>query len=306
MPIFSRQSFRGYHRTLFPQLAQLLDRTTPSHPDGFWANAEAFNDFFKSDFVTRFFEVELQKIAEQFDYSTEVLESGITLLQTADYSLAIGKLNHESMIFDRPAGMAAFENNVMYCNLGPGSLSVAIYEVPNDQMNHVFDRTLRPQLSRTFVQEKGEVISLRAGRDVLQLTGGTGKSYQIFFISKAVDSLIWFYDETSLLPTYCTASSNRASRIQSALHTLVRLGSKKAIPQIQATFQSADHFVRWSAVRAALALDEVAGRELLGLALCDPHPHVRTAAERTVTSLESLPSHNTSTATSEKQIPIGG
>ena len=53
------------------------------------------------------------------------------------------------------------------------------------------------------------------------------------------------------------------------------------------------HFVRWTAVRAAIELDEGVGLALLERASRDEHPHVRNAAARALAeiAISSPPEH---------------
>jgi HEAT repeat protein len=60
------------------------------------------------------------------------------------------------------------------------------------------------------------------------------------------------------------------------------LGNEASLPVLRKLTQSPHHYVRWSAIQAAAALDGVVGLVLLRAAANDPHPHIRDTARRVI------------------------
>ncbi|TBF75772.1 HEAT repeat domain-containing protein [Rhizobium leguminosarum] len=290
MPFFSFENFRKDDAQRYPSLAALVESAMESNaPRDFWSFLPQLSEFFHSDFTSRFLLNELNEIGADINYDSLVYDVGIEIIRFPEFTIWIGSSRNRSFGEAGRSELASFANDIIYYNLGPSAVQVTQYRCPPSQVNSIFDRSLRPEFVRQFRQKPGDVIKLHAGKDILDIVGGTEDTYQMYVVSTRAQSLVWHYDAETLEPLYCSAGSTRASSIQQSLDILVELNFRAGLDAIASTFEARDHFVRWSAVKAALAIDDRTGREILRRALQDPHPHVRKAAARTVKILDTLP-----------------
>lgn len=142
------------------------------------------------------------------------------------------------------------------------------------------------------------LLKLRAGRD-LYLTSQVEEQLPLLvFTSKTFLPLIWQFDPETLLPLYGIAANPKSSRLQYAAILPSELGSAEDVPALEGLLEYPDHFVRWSAVKNIMALDEDRGMRALRAAVSDPHPHVSRAAKRSperILASEDLDRGNIST-----------
>jgi len=75
--------------------------------------------------------------------------------------------------------------------------------------------------------------------------------------------------------------------LQWAAESLAALGCKDAVPALERLYCHPDHFVRWSAISNLIQLDYNKGVSMLVHASsADDHPHLRTAARKSLEMLE--------------------
>jgi hypothetical protein len=182
--------------------------------------------------------------------------------------------------------MACYAVDFLTCNLGPGTLEFQIYETPDTQDNRLFDRSQKPSLLDQRRIQAGEIIGARAGKDILRLVDPSPGICQMHCVSATVSStLVWHYDVATLEPLYCTAGNQMSSRLEMAIAVLARMADAHALPAIRALCDHEDHFVRWSAIRTALALDPQGSLDILERAKADGHQHVRAAATKVLSAI---------------------
>jgi HEAT repeat protein len=105
--------------------------------------------------------------------------------------------------------------------------------------------------------------------------------------------VVWTYDPSTLAAVAPVAADKEDSKLEYIAWTLTELadpetGDKGSAKAIAALLEHPAHFVRWTAVRTAMALDEATGRALLARASEDPHVHVRNAARRALEQLAAM------------------
>jgi hypothetical protein len=140
------------------------------------------------------------------------------------------------------------------------------------------DRALAPRGSREV--RPGEVLALRARRDVFDIRPLPEPRYLLVFDGPRAFTQQWVYARATLAPVASVAADPHDARLEAGMRLLRVLGHAPGVPAIAALAAHPAHFVRWTAVRYAMALDPDEGFRLLEHAASDPHPHVRNAARR--------------------------
>jgi hypothetical protein len=169
--------------------------------------------------------------------------------------------------------------------------------VPDGQTNEIFDEKCLPTLTFAGTQKPGDCIKLRAGVDILKIIEMDVDLFQLYVVSHTKRTLVWHYDAASVRPLYSSAGRGQASAVEQAVELIVNLDGDPGIDRLIDVYNAEEHFLRWAAVKAALALNAPAGIELLRRAKSDRHPHIRNAANRT----ESFLSEQTMAQTAENR-----
>jgi hypothetical protein len=157
---------------------------------------------------------------------------------------------------------------------------VALYRHASPHPPDVFDRSV--VLSAVGERElgDGDVLELRAWRDVCDPLPAPSASYLIELSSTPVDRVRWTYDRATLVPHTPTPAIRSSNLIEFAVWALLELGHPDPMAALQRVAEHPSHHVRWTALRAAVEVDPAAAIPLLEAAANDPHPHVRNAARR--------------------------
>lgn len=288
MAFFGEKNLYGFHFELYPELEKFINETKTLREEEFWGMFRPFKHLAHSNFIPKLIGNECQKIAELFDYDQINQDVGIDIIKLPHYTLTLGKLFENSFIDGNRPEVVGFASDMMFYNLGPGTLEVEIYEVSINQNLDIFDKRKKPTLKSKAVQNVGDIITLKAGREIIKITKLNDIAYQLYLVSSKVQNLVWHYDENTLEPKYATAGKSQSSRLQCAMMILAELGSTRALPYIKELTKSNEHFLRWDAVKVLLALNPEEGKPYLEKALKDPHPHVRCAAKSTLSIFHKL------------------
>jgi hypothetical protein len=288
MPFFSHDLWSEENTNLFPALQRLFLATKGCTSETFWDFEQAFEEFFRSEFLPNFLAGELLKIKNERDYDEVQSDDELEIVRGEGFRISMGKIKASSPLVNGYSEIVCYASDFMYCNLGPEALEVELFKFPSDRNIEYFERNVRPIAIGRRTQKKGEIVKARAGVDVLKVLPPSCNTFQIYAVSlKPQVPLLWHFDAASLHPKYCTSASPMSSRIQTGIDILVRMNCLDAIPEITNAIKSNDHFVRWTAIASVACMDENKGAQLLRNALNDPHPDIRSAAESALHMLES-------------------
>jgi hypothetical protein len=164
---------------------------------------------------------------------------------------------------------------------------VALYGHASPHPPDVFDRSV--VLSSLGERElgPGDILELRAWRDIVDPLPSTSPTYLIELSSSPVDRVRWTYERATLRPHTPTPANRSSNLIEFAVWTLLQLGHPDTLAALRRVAEHPSHHVRWTALRAAVEVDPAAATALLEAAQDDPHPHVRSAAQRGLERLRS-------------------
>ncbi|MDH2350186.1 HEAT repeat domain-containing protein [Bradyrhizobium sp. SSUT18] len=292
MAFFVAENWTAKNSELFPDLGVLIEETRELTPSTFLNYFEAFEKLFKSAFVPSFLAHEVAQVARVGNYDQVQSDSEIEIFRSEYFRISVAKIKAASAQGSRHAEVVCHGNDHIRANLGPPPLEFDIFEMPAEHRYDVFDRSVRPNFVRRYCQPKGEALGVEAGRHILRMVKPPADAYQVFAVSlQSRYSVIWHFDADNLEPKYAAAANLMSSRVQTAIGILGQMAGQSALPVLTAAAESGDHFVRWSAISAVTAIVQQEGLVLLRRALEDPHPHVRSAANRAL--LKLYPSHLT-------------
>jgi len=95
----------------------------------------------------------------------------------------------------------------------------------------------------------------------------------------------WVFDRSSLRASFPMLGSLDDSGDVALCRMVAALPERRALPMLLDLAGHRSHAVRWAAIQAIGKLDGREGRRLLERAAHDPHPHIRAAAQRTLSRL---------------------
>ncbi len=288
MPFFSSELWSSVDTERYPALGQLFQATKGCTSETFWDFGDAFNSFLRSDFIPTFIAEEILKIASTSNYGDIQSDEEVEIIRGQGFRISMGKIKAASSPGSNYSEVICYASDFIYINLGPSPLEIDFFEFPQDRNNNYFEKSVRPLCVRRHSQTVGDIVKARAGVDVLRIAPPACDTFQIYVVSLVPRmSLLWHFDAETLLSKYCTAANLMSSRVQMAIDILLRMGERRALPEIIGAAKSKDHFVRWTAIAAAACLDNQAGFELLQKALEDPHPDIRFAALHVLSELKN-------------------
>lgn len=290
MPFYSHDRWSDGRSDSPQELQRLFEETKGCTSETFWDCEGAFEEFFRSDFLSEFLYRQVSNIEHEADYDAVQSDDELELIRGEGFRISMGKLKASpSPLAGEYREIVCYASDFMCVNLGPGLLEVDCFQFPADRNIEFFERTVRPVAIGHRQQLVGEIIKARAGLDVLRYSPPVRDTFQLYAVSlKPKIPLLWHFDATTLDAKYCTSANLMSSRIQTGIDILVRMKRVDAIPEIIEAAKSKDHFVRWTAIASVVCMDQTKGVELLQDALTDAHPDVRSAASRALDVMTPL------------------
>ncbi|WP_437543674.1 HEAT repeat domain-containing protein [Sorangium sp. So ce367] len=167
-----------------------------------------------------------------------------------------------------------------------GAMLIDLYEVRQLERKDVLDRSARLERRGARVFASGSYFEQRPTQDVLDVREVTTGVVLVEFALRAQDPLVWHFDRTTMLACNVSSSDVHATRQQFCAAILRRLCGAGAAPDLRwLAVRSPSHFVRWTALKHLIEVDLVEALPVLRATTDDPHPHVRSAALRTLENL---------------------
>jgi hypothetical protein len=263
------------------ELCDAVERAVPRWPEGLAERTERFRSLAASDALAARIAEELEALAARPTYTPSVTAS------LHSWVLWVGPRGAKLMVVRIPAGEgddAAYLTDSpadqLVAGCGPEPLDGVLYE----QCAAVDPEVMTPGLALTprgaVTLRRGEVLALRPRRDVLDLLPCPEPRYLLLLDGPRLLRQQWVYAREGLAAIATVAADPHDARLEAGMRLLRVLGHTPALPVLARLATHEAHFVRWTAIRYATALDVAEGRRLLAAAAADPHPHVRAAAQR--------------------------
>ena len=249
--------------------------------NGFWAYEDAFQALLKSDVLTALTNHELSKFSADVLYVPLVsFSSQLIILETDAYQLHVGFINARTA--KRSTRLqSAPSHNMLSVVTTP--IQIAQYLQPEPFPSEDLRRACRLTAQGSQLLTPGAVLKCRAGYDVVEFLPDADTNTLLMSLS-ATETIpySWEYDRDTLGPVRFAPGNPTWSRMDYAIKLMGRMGDPKYLPALVRLAEHPAHFVRWSAVCAAVALDFEVGLKLLEQAKSDRHQHVSNAATKAI------------------------
>lgn len=273
----------------FPALGEFTaaaERTLAANgPAGLWDCVPAFESLVRSEFVGDLIRSELTRIVEAPCHMPGGTFDVMTVARSRHFVLA-AKLFQRGMNAPR-AQVYSLPEHLLFGVVGPGQLTIDVYQEAPGYRNDLFDRTRPLAGPERRTLEPGAVACFRAGHEAVLPADAGEPSVVLIMASERVERLQWVYSAEALRAERVFSADLTASRLEFAVHALAELDVKASIPGLRSLCEHPEHFVRWSAVRSLIRVDFQDGIAMVRRALDDPHPHVRNAAIRALRKIEA-------------------
>ncbi|WP_224247389.1 HEAT repeat domain-containing protein [Hyalangium gracile] len=272
------------HDDALAGFSQACERQTRDDAEGILGCAGALSALLGHGVLEGFLAGGLERLLSEPEFVPASVGGALVLARGRRWRLALQVLSPGA----RPATVEGPAEHLLVGAMGPAPLEVERHTEEPVARDDVFDpgRRLLPEASRTLL--RGDVLVLAAGRDVC-VPRPTAPTVIVSVSAGPVRPLRWFYDGTTCRAVRAVAGDPTASRLELTAELLAELGGAAAAPTLIQLTEHPAHHVRWSALRALSRVDTGAAQDRLQLAADDPHPHIRTAARRTLARLaESL------------------
>jgi hypothetical protein len=204
---------------------------------------------------------------------------GETFWEIASYpELRMSLLLQDSLDDLPPLTLESWPGDRLFVCMWPQSTEVARYRAPD--VGDVFDPGAMLESLGSMTMARGVVVRARANEDVIDLWPPGRRGLFLEVAGPTRGSVMGAYDPRTLRAIAPIAADKGDASLEYMAWTLAAMGDPRSARVVSELMEHPAHFVRWTAVRAAMELDEEVGMALLERASRDPHPHVRKAAAR--------------------------
>lgn len=243
----------------------------------FWECEKPFKRILATNELLDIVNHELSKAREDYTYhSPRWLESGLVLHSEPNWVLMYSLYEHT------PAHLYTLPFHGLVSPSPGQKIEYDVYELPSTYNNLVFDRGMRLGERQSFVARGGDIVQLDAKRMVFdpQVKEPTAA---IRLYTSTLDPLQWAFDRSTLQPIQAISSAEVNTELVVVAQVLAMLKDKRSLDLLhRLAKEHHHHHVRWESVKAIAQIDFEAGLQAVKNALSDLHPHVVSAAQRTL------------------------
>ncbi len=249
----------------------------------FWRCGDAFEALMASDFLKPVGHAFLQRMLDApMQVTGQWQMHHAMLIQHPCYALR-ASWNLVDAVDD--ATIASHPSHSMLCALGSEPVVIDMYRMPEVDIE-VFETGAPLAYSHDIVLAPGQVLELDGLHWVADPRSG-GRNCIVTFTSAPLGSQVWSFDRATKKAWAVSASSQDDTQIKETLGILRRFRLKEAAPTVDRLCEHPHHDIRWEAIKTLGVLDAALAVERLRQARSDVHPHVRTSAARTLSTLEA-------------------
>lgn len=170
--------------------------------------------------------------------------------------------------------------------LGPGPVTFRSFRRGEGDPS-VLDPSVRLVEEAPITLSPGEILEIPARERVVLLMPVPTAVTFLTVESRTLLDQTWYYDRETLAPCLSVAEGGELARIDRCLEYLSHREYRPAADAVESLCIHPSHFVRWSALKTLLVLDEARALPVLRRMLHDVHPHVRRAASATLAQAEA-------------------
>jgi hypothetical protein len=205
------------------------------------------------------------------------------LADTRDFRLAL--YAQEVAGDEGPVALESSPAHRLVACAWPESTKVGVYRAPSAARD-VFDPSAILEARGQLALARGATLRVRAYQDVVDIWVPGTRGLVLELVGKPQGQVVWAYDPSTLRALSPIAADKNAAHLEYLAWTLAKIGDSSSVPAIAALTEHPAHFVRWTAVRTVMELDQEQGLTLLERAARDRHPHVSAAARRALAQLQ--------------------
>lgn len=250
-----------------------------SRPQSFWACEELFTSLLANvPAVQDRLNKELNKLAKEPTYLGDWLPNEWVLHQGDGFVLSVS-LSDPTRRFIHVLPFYAF-----YGSLGDAGLNYELYGLPPNYRNEVFDPGVRLQPLGTRSVAPGEPIKIDS--DVHAYDFRASQSVPMLkFMSTAVRTLEWLFSADTLAAWQANDAYLPFTQLRVAADVLGKFAHQSSLEPLKQLSEHPHHAVRWSAIQNLARVNRSEAIARLQRAVADPHPHIRSAAAKTLDRL---------------------
>ncbi len=261
----------------------VIDHLRSDPKEGFWKCKAAFRTLLETPFLKAVgdgFMKEMLSKPERPAAQWQV--DHLPLIQNPQFGLnvswALEAIPHESTIPSHGA-------HVMMCLLGQEGAVADMYALPDVDLE-VFEKGASLTYSHQMALPPGEIVEIDGGDWAADIQPKAG-TCMIMFVTAPLWTQIWSFDRISKVAFSVSASSQEITQIKETLGILRRFKHRDAASTVARLCTHPCHDIRWEAIKTLGVLDAPMAVERLLVAKSDPHPHVRAAATRMLSTIEA-------------------
>jgi hypothetical protein len=223
-----------------------------------------------------------------YPMSSEI-HTGLLLFHNPDLTIALG-VSGVDLLAAKKAGPRGATSigftgiTTLFRYLKAGDATISFWEAPP-----ITDDFVASQAGKCRLTDRRQI----SDGDEIVIDG----RYQSFVIEHAVSDMFYFqalvrpgaaplaaeYDSKTLSFIGASSTDEASSRVQMMVSLLRTMEREDALPLIEESLASPHFYTRWHIMRELLAMDaEAALPALRRMAVGDPHPEVRAAAQQTL------------------------
>lgn len=195
---------------------------------------------------------------------------------------------------DQLRHVAISSTDILIGFFGTGTAKVNIFRKIGDACCDIFKAEEKIELSESFVAEPGDIISIQRDVATAELTLLTGELRMLQVASTSRSPITWYFNRQTNKSEYAVSSSADATHLEFLLDLIGYLSDQGQVPDKmeriskvidRLTSSEPRHFVRWKAAKASALVSRQFAISTLENLKSDRHPHVASAAARSIQNL---------------------
>jgi len=252
----------------------------PRRPETFWACEDLFRNLLasRSQIQTHLNE-EIRRLIADPHHLGDWLPNEWVLYRTGGIVVSISLLeSHRRFIHVLPF-------YALHGSLSAASLSYELYRLPKGFESAVFDPSV--QLEHVGMRSAAGGEPIRIESDSYAYDFKPDQPIPVLrFVTNAVRPLEWLFSKETLRAWQANDAYLRFTQLRVAADVLGKLAHHTSLGPLKSLCDHPHHAVRWSAIQNLARVNRSEAIQRLERAANDPHPHVRSAALKTLERLQ--------------------
>lgn len=177
----------------------------------------------------------------------------------------------------------AFHTLLVPCTAA--TLAYRRFRLPAGYDNRVFDRNLKLEVVDEGEVREGDVLCLAAGGLIYDFLIERPTPL-VKFTFGPIETMEWLFHRDTGAAWKISDSDAAATQARVSAYVLGQMSHPSSAEALKETSFHPSHAVRWASIQALSRISVSDALERLRVALDDPHPHIRRAAERTLGAMQ--------------------